>query len=64
MPYVKPDPDTRRTQLFELLRQGNQAKRMTASKYRGVERRVSPEEIASLQALALKSLQARPSDHA
>jgi hypothetical protein len=64
MPYVKPDPDTRRTQLFELLRQDNQAKRVIVNKYRGVQRRVSPEEIASLQALALRSLQARPLDHA
>ncbi len=64
MTYVKTTLDTRRTQLFELLRQGNQAKRMTVNTYRGVERRITTEEIASLQALALRSLQARPLDHA
>jgi hypothetical protein len=62
MPDVKTDPNIRRNRLFELLRQLDQAKRTARSVYQGSECRVTSEEVASLQALAVKSLRARPMD--
>jgi hypothetical protein len=62
MPDVKTDPNIRRNRLFELLRQLDQAKRTARSVHQGSECRVTSEEVASLQALAVKSLRARTMD--
>lgn len=57
------DTNTRRVRLFELLRQGNQAK-TTHGRLRRAPLTISAADIAALQHSAMKSLQARPQDRA
>lgn len=50
----------RRARLFELLRQGNQAKTTDARLRRNGVKSMSAAEVADLQRAAMKSLQTRP----